>query len=51
LLIVQGAVFVYSGIYNVGAGTGHTKLVDQALNFAMMRSVRKRPTQCLSVVA
>lgn len=39
VLIVLGAVFVHSGIYNVGADTGHTKLIDQVLNLAMMRSV------------
>ena len=36
---VTGAVFVYSGGYNVAATTGHTKLVEKTLRTLMMRSV------------
>jgi hypothetical protein len=41
LVIISGlgAIFVYSGFYNVAATTGHTKPVEQVLRTMMMRSV------------
>lgn len=38
-LLVLGALFVYSGMYNVGADTRHTKAVDRILAATMLRSV------------
>lgn len=39
VLFALGFLFIYSGIYNVAATTGHTKLVAQIFRITMMRSV------------
>jgi len=39
VLIALGTLFVYSGIYNIGATNGHTKPVAQIFRLTMMRSV------------
>lgn len=38
-VFVLGVTFVYSGVYHVGATTGHTRPVAQLLRIFMMRSV------------
>ena len=39
VLFALGFLFIYSGIYNVAATTGHTKPVAQIFRITMMRSV------------
>ena len=39
VLLALGTLFIYSGIYNVAATTGHTKPVEQIFRITMMRSV------------
>lgn len=39
VLIALGALFAYSGFYNVAATKGHSKPVEQMLRVVMMRSV------------
>jgi mono/diheme cytochrome c family protein len=42
LAIVGGAAFMYSGVYNVAAGSQHTRAVYWALEQGMQASVRNR---------
>lgn len=42
LVLVGAFLFVWSGVYNVAASTGHFRIVDYLLRFGMENSVRAR---------
>ena len=44
LAVSAAALFIWSGVYNIGATSGHTSLTRYVLHFAMRQSVRTHAT-------